>query len=69
MRRDPFDQVCECSFETATHECICSRRKEPAKERCLWCATGRHKLHRKGEPFTTEECLSALTGRSKEPMY
>ena len=52
MKRDPFDLVCHCSYETPSHMCICVKRQHrdyigPAKP-CPDCAVGKHKLIRKG---------------------
>lgn len=69
MRRDPFDQVCSCSHETETHECLCTRRKEPAKEACRQCQGGKHSLRQKGKPITEAEALAALAGRAGSDYY
>lgn len=47
MKRRPFDEVCACEYETLTHQCLCTRRKEQAKAACPHCMLGNHRLEAK----------------------
>jgi hypothetical protein len=48
IKRDPFDQVCACGFETETHVCLCVKRQSwGVNGPCPDCKGGHHKMRLK----------------------
>lgn len=48
MKRDPFDLVCNCDYETETHICICVNRRKFGEGRpCIHCIDGKHRMMKK----------------------
>ncbi len=66
MRRDPFDQVCTCEFETETHICLCTRRLQWAGHSCSACKDGRHILRARDAQADPIDALRALSGEHRD---